>query len=320
MDRPPPLERVHDPITRRTALGVMLAPLVSGCMDALAPRTGPHALLSTADDPVLLIGAGDPHAHFTSRAFQVGKLIQAELDKNPSAWAFTVGDLVPHGTVAEYKAYHAAWGSFKERTLFEIGNHDRIADPTAKPYYDYVGDLGGPHGVGYYAKTMGSWRIYFLNSETARSTAQVNWLAADLPNWSNYHIMAMWHIPMFASVCVHNQRAMTMPGPLGVWWQLLLDHGADLVISGHTHRYERLSRMLRNGTVSSNGMRQFIVGTGGVDNMPILTVHPHSEKQLITHGMFKLWLYQNHYEWQFLDMSGIVQDSGSEATRTTIAV
>jgi len=320
MDRPVPIESLHASITRRTALGAMLAPIIAGCTDAFAPRAAARPLLSASDDPILLIGAGDPHAHFTNRAFQVGKLIQAELDTNPGAYAFTVGDLVPHGTAAEYRAYHAAWGSFKERTLFEIRNHDRIADPLAKPYFDYVGDLGGPRGLGYYAKTLGAWRIYFLNSEAVGSTTQANWLAADLPNWTNYHIMAMWHTPMFASVCVHNRKAMTLPDPSGRWWQLLVDHGAELVISGHTHRFERLSPMLRDGTVSDQGIRQFIVGTGGVDNMPILTVHPHSERQLITHGMFKLWLYADRYEWQFVDMSGVVQDSGAQATRTVIAV
>lgn len=304
-------------ITRRQALATLAAPVAAGCrgLDLTAPLFSTSSAASVA-----LVGAGDPHAQLANKAHAIGTMIRAALDADPTAWAFALGDLVTNGTADEYQQYyHQAWGSFKSRTLFEIGNHDRKADPSATAYYDYVGQLGGPRGKGYYAKTLGAWRCYFLNSEKLHSE-QATWLAADLPQWTNHQIMAMWHTPMFASVCEHSGKAMTWPSALGPWWTLLQDHGAELVFSGHVHRYERFPRMLRDGTVSDRGMRQFIIGTGGVKPMTILSVHRHSERQVVTRGIVRLALHPDRYEWRFTDLTGVVRDSGTQPCRRVITV
>ncbi|HYF38035.1 MAG TPA: hypothetical protein VD930_00005, partial [Gemmatimonadales bacterium] len=192
------------------------------------------------------------------------------------------------------------------------------ADPTATPYYNYCGELAGPRGKGYYARTLGSWRVYFLNTEYS-GTEQNAWLAQDLPLWSeSYHIAAMWHIPMFASVCAHHSRAMVWPSKTGPWWDILVKHGAEFVASGHAHRWERFPRMLRNGSASSTGIRQFLTGVGGVNNMDILTVHPLSQSQVIAKGIVKFTLHSDRYEWSFKDLSGVVRDSGVQTTRKTV--
>jgi acid phosphatase type 7 len=303
-------------ITRRGALAAFAAPIITGCrgLDLTAPSFATSSLGSVA-----LVGAGDPHAQLANKAHDIGRMILAALDAEPTAWAFALGDLVTNGTADEYRQfYERAWGSFKSRTLFQIGNHDRKADPAAIAYYDYVGELGGERGRGYYARTLGAWRCYFLNSERLHSE-QAAWLATDLPQWSNYHIMAMWHTPMFASVCQHAGRAMTWPGALGPWWSVLQQHGAELVLSGHVHRYERFSRMLRDGTRSDRGVRQFIIGTGGAKPMPILSLHRNSERQMVTRGMFRLDLRPDRYEWRFTDVTGAVQDSGIQQCRKVIS-
>jgi acid phosphatase type 7 len=309
---------LYQPLSRRQALGVLAAPFVASCFpDRL---TSPRFSLSETG-PITLVGAGDPHA-LLSKAHPsrtTGAMIKAVLDADPNARAFALGDLVNTGTALEYQYYHQSWGSFKDRTLFQIGNHERKADPAARAYYDYAGELAGPKGKGYYAQTLGAWRCYFLNSETLRSQ-QTAWLAADLPQWSDYHIMAMWHSPMYASVCVHSGKAMQMPGQLGPWWQLLQDHGAEFVVSGHTHRYERYARMLRNGTASNQGVRQFIVGTGGVKPMPVLSTHPRVEEQFIGRGIIRFDLYTDRYEWEFTDLAGVTKDSGAQNCRKVVQI
>src|SRR5512133_2675165 len=137
---------MNEPISRRTALGVMLSPLVLGCTDAFAPALRRRPSFHATTDPILLIGAGDPPSHFTNLSFKIGQLLKAEFAANPSAYMFCAGDLVPHGRPGEFGAYNAAYGLFGGvgRFFSVIGNHDRIYDPTGKPYYDYVGQCGGP--------------------------------------------------------------------------------------------------------------------------------------------------------------------------------
>jgi acid phosphatase type 7 len=308
--------------TRRQALALLGAPLLAaacGLDDAFGPRRSPAwrwnlGSSSPTDEIVTLIGANDQHAQATNAAHRTGAIVQAMLDADPTAHAFAIGDLVPHGTAEEYLNYDAAWGSFKSRTFLCLGNHDRIADPTATPFYDYAGEQAGPRGKGYFAVTLGAWRCYFMNSEVLHDE-QSDWLATDLPQWAGYHKLAMWHTPMFASVCAHNGKAMTWPAKLGPWWGLLQQNGGELVVNGHVHRYERFARQLRDGTVSDQGMRQLILGTGGVKPMDILTVHPHSERQVITKGVTRLTLRPDGYDWSFSDLNGVVRDQGSEVCR-----
>ena len=313
-------------LSRREAVQQMIAvaaaPFVVGCgVDRLLSPQPSVSSAASSVGPVTLIGAGDQHA-WGDRSFKTGAAMRAALDAYPDAHAFALGDLVPNGTTDEYAIYHRAWGAFKDRTLFLIGNHDEKSDPQATAYYDYVGELGGPRGKGYYAKTFGPWRGYFLNSHKALEE-QRDWLDQDLPNWPDHHIMAFWHIPVFATPCnmggVPNN--MGWPGLFGMggFFQRLQNHGAEFVVSGHVHRYERFPRMLRDGTISRKGIRQFNVGTGGIKIMqPFSSTDPKVEKRCMTHGIFKLDLYQDRYKWRFTDLAGTVRDSGTQFCRKAL--
>ena len=307
-------------ISRRQALGVLAAPIVAGCrgLDLVGPTFHSSA---AADGAVTLIGAGDQHAVATAnRTFrqQTAAMVKSVLDADPTAWAFNAGDLVYHGTAQEYTdCYHPTWGQFRERTLFTLGNHDRLSDATGASYYRYTG------AERYYARTLGAWRCYVLNSEStamggADAAVQTDWLKRDIAQHPGLHIMAMWHIPMFSNVCAMHKKAMTFPGRVGAWWQVLQDNGAEFVLSGHAHKWERFQRMLRNGTASSRGVRQFIVGTGGATTMGVLTRHPLCEKVIVARGVARFDLYPDRYGWTFTDVAGIVQDSGSQLCRSVV--
>ena len=66
-----------------------------------------------------------------------------------------------------------------------------------------------------------------------------------------------------------------------------------------------------------NGIRQFIVGTGGAGMTPMPIPKPNSEvRQALNYGVLKLTLASNHYDWEFLPaVEGVVVDSGSATCR-----
>jgi acid phosphatase type 7 len=273
--------------------------------------------------PFTLIGAGDQHAVLNLAARgRTAAQVKRVLDANPSALAFAIGDLTHTGRDIEYQQYyHQSWGQFKARTIFGIGNHDTMyALPRGAAYYAYT------KTPKYYARTLGNnWRVYVLTCMNATEggvdfTEQLAWLKADLAQYSaTHHILAMVHYPMFASVCEYHLKDMTSKGRVGPMWEALQGAGCEFLVSGHAHRYERLRPMLRDGTVSNAGIRQFVVGTGGVRLRGIIQQHPNSEKIFVEWGVVRYDLYADRYEWKFINQYGVVRESGLQACRKVLA-
>ena len=124
---------------------------------------------------------------------------------------------------------------------------------------------------------------------------------------------------MFASVCEHHLKDMTSKPRVGPMWDALQGAGCEFVVSGHAHRWERLKPMLRDGTVSKDGIRQFVVGTGGVKLRGIIQQHPNSEQILLEYGVVRYDLYPDRYEWKFINQFGVVRDSGVQTCRKVLA-
>ena len=72
----------------------------------------------------------------------------------------------------------------------------------------------------------------------------------------------------------------------------MYEYGAEIVLVGHDHHYERLAPMDDAGRAApETGIRQFVVGTGGTALRPTLIPLPTSEaRSSITHGVLKLTL------------------------------
>jgi hypothetical protein len=96
-------------------------------------------------------------------------------------------------------------------------------------------------------------------------------------------------------------------------WRLLADAGADVVLSGHDHDYERFAPQDADGVLDRDrGLREFVVGTGGAVPTPFGTVAANSEVRLAgTLGVLKLTLSSNGYGWEFLTPGAGVADAGS---------
>jgi len=92
----------------------------------------------------------------------------------------------------------------------------------------------------------------------------------------------------------------------------------DLVLQGHDHLYARYARYNRAGNnTDPNGIRHFIVGTGGNGNYDVTETKPGQEFAVATLGIMKLTLNPTNYSWQFVNTSDAVLDSGSDWCRST---
>ncbi|HAV36018.1 MAG TPA: glutathione-regulated potassium-efflux system protein KefC [Massilia sp.] len=84
---------------------------------------------------------------------------------------------------------------------------------------------------------------------------------------------------------------------------LLHAAGAELVLSGHDHDYERFAPQDADGNLDrARGMRQFVVGTGGAYATPFLLTVKHSEaRDASRNGVLRLRLRADGYDWEFLE-------------------
>ena len=225
---------------------------------------------------------------------------------------FTLGDnAYPSGRTQDYNnCYNPTWGRHLSRTHAALGNHEYDTG-NADPSFDYFGSALGPRALGYYSFDLGAWHVIVLNDNIAMSagSTQDQWLQADLAANAKLCTLAMWHGPLFYS----STSSTTTSTSHRNLWNRLYAAGAELILNGHRHQYERFALQTPTGTLDPvRGIREFIVGTGGrsLDN-PTVT-RAHSEVRSSTFGVIKLTLHADSYTWEFVPIAGqSFRDSGS---------
>ena len=87
----------------------------------------------------------------------------------------------------------------------------------------------------------------------------------------------------------------------------------EVVLSGHTHIYERFAPLDADGKTTDSGVREFVVGSGGKSHHPIVRVAAGSEvRNNDTFGVLELTLRPTSYDWRFVPEAGkTFTDSGS---------
>ena len=293
----------------------------TGTRQSPTPAVAPASLtFSPSPDPApaaVLIGAGDICIGSNiADARKTAALVSAR----STALVFTLGDNSNEaGTPDQYSnCYGPTWGTFKSRTSPTVGNHDLIAWHGA-PYYAYFGSAAGPAHKGYYSYDVAAnWHVIVLNAICSEvggcgaGSPEETWLKADLAAIIGKHILAMWHIPEFSS------------GPHGnttvyrAWWDDLYAAHADIVLNGHDHVYERFAQQSPTGAADPNGLREFVVGTGGASHSSFVRLVATSEtRNGETFGVLELTLELHSYSWQFIPITGgSFTDSGETATHT----
>ena len=232
------------------------------------------------------------------------------------------------GTLAQFQgSYAQSWGrvGLKEKTRPAVGNHE-WADPAgpAKGYFDYFNGTGqtngpaGERGKGYYSFDVGNWHLIALNSMCAEiggcgpGSPQEQWLRADLAaNADSPCTLAYWHHPLFNSGPEGNYD--DTPHDSTSLWQALYEAGAEIVLNGHAHHYERFSPQTPTGQSDpQQGVREFIVGTGVKSLREIDAIQPNSQSRDTSHyGVLRLVLSPSSYSWSFVDEAGVAHDPGS---------
>ena len=283
--------------------------LVSVTATDQADRSGSDTLtvfVEPKDAPQVFVGAGDVGTCAKGYPLATGRL----LDTIPGTVFLLGDDAYPDGSDSSYRrCFQPGWGRHRKRIHPVPGNHD-YKTPGAAGYFRYFGVAAGDPATGYYSYDLGAWHVVALNSnlDMRAGSAQEQWLRADLAAHPARCTIAYWHIPRFSSGTTHGSS--TLPQPL---WQALYDYGAELVLVGHEHNYERFAPQKPDGTLDpGRGIRQFVVGTGGAGSYPFGTPLPNSEVRTWTHGVLKLTLADGSYTWEFVPVAGqTFRDSGT---------
>ena len=259
------------------------------------------------DDVAVLVGAADIAVCGAGGSMETGRMLDTQ-----QGTVFVAGDIAyTEGTAEQFRAcYDPVWGRHKARTRPAPGNHE-YGSAGAAPYFAYFGSNAGPSGLGYYRYHKGSWLVFSLNSniEGAERMAQLEWLRRELATQSDCTV-AYFHHPLFSS----GPHGTVPPMPVVAdFWRELYAAGADVVITGHEHFYERFAPQNPDGAPDPRfGLRQFIVGTGGAPMTQPVRRAPNSEAVVLTFGLLRLTLEAQSYRWDFLSVDGgAIRDSGT---------
>lgn len=155
-------------------------------------------------------------------------------------------------------SYCAGGTATTNRLWPAIGNHD-YSDAGISNYLAYFSLPGNER---YYDTRVGSVHLFVLDSdEMLRSNGEMAaeraWVEAGLRASTAPFQVVMFHHPPFSSGSHGSSTAMRLP---------FADWGADLVLSGHEHVYERLS---------SGGLTYVVngIGSGGLTAFPSPLFH-----------------------------------------------
>ena len=262
--------------------------------------------VSPGADPVL-VGAGD-----IADCSSGGDEATANLLDTIPGTVFTTGDdAYPDGTASDFmNCYDPSWGRHKARTYPSAGNHE-YNTAGAAGYFDYFGVVAGDPDQGYYSYNLDTWHIIVLNSNipVEAGSLQEQWLRADLAAHPVACTLAYWHHPRFSSGTHHGSNAK-----MQAFWQTLYEYGADVVLGGYEHNYERFAPQDPQGVADPvRGIREFVVGSGGRSHYGFDSPIANSEvRNDDTYGVLKLTLHPDSYSWEFIPEAGkTFKDSGS---------
>ena len=238
------------------------------------------------------------------------------------AAVLTLGDnQYEEGTLDDFRmSYDRTWGRVKSITRPSPGNHEyRTAN--ASGYFSYFGGAAGDPASGYYGFQIGSWHLLSLNSncaappggagQCAAGSAQVEWLEEQMRRAADACVLAYWHHPRFTSTPSYPTASVSP------FWTVLDRYGAEVVLNGHAHNYERFAPQSATGAAEPDGVRQIVVGTGGKSLYGFAAPAPNSEVRWSGgFGVLEVALASGRYAWRFVATDGAsFRDAGMARCR-----
>lgn len=247
---------------------------------------------------------------------------------NPGLTAQTIRNIAPtyflglgdfqytQGTLAAILGgYDKNFGDLKARTLPTAGPTHDVASATDQLGY---ASYWGKDGFKGYSVDVGNWHIVQLPSAAYRYAVDpagvLAWLKADLAASTKPCTLAFWHEPYWS------RSTSTHPtGSNGIltsdekpWLDALYAAGAELILNGHQHNYQRFAPMRPDGTPDPIGLREIVSGVGGIGFYTFDGVAPNVEASNDnTYGVLKVTLGSSGYAWQFVPNTSGFTDSGS---------
>jgi hypothetical protein len=245
--------------------------------------------------------------------FGIGNQAEADVAKLVHSWApdivITVGDdnypLGSAETIDEHigKYYHDfifpyigeyGQGATKNRFFPTLGNHDWYT-AGAQPYLDYFSLPGNER---YYDFIWGPVHFFALDSDenepdgasmTSLQAVRLELrLAASTSPWN----IVYFHHPPYSSGDTHGS-SMWMRWPFAAW-------GANAVLSGHEHNYERLR---------VDGIPYFVDGLGGNEIYSFSNPLPQSQfRYHDDYGAMLVHATETDLHFEFYNRSGTLID------------
>jgi Calcineurin-like phosphoesterase len=274
------------------------------------PCPSPTSSPPPGGDPVIT-AAGDISLPIASAATKATAQLVTSI--NPTV-ALTLGDnQYLTGALADFQTgYGATWGVFKSKTRPAPGNHEYDASSAATGYFSYFGSRAPGR---WYSFDVGAWHLISLNSNCAKiggctaGTQEYEWLKADLASHPARCTLAYWHHPRWSSGSEHGNSSQ-----VGPFVQLLYNAGAEVILSGHEHNYERFAPQTPGGALdSTRGIVQFVAGTGGASLYGFGSPDANSlVRNASTNGVLQMTLHPSSYDFRFRPIAGSsFTDSGS---------
>jgi hypothetical protein len=269
----------------------------SGTPPVPTPPTSPTPVPPTPVPPVTISAAGDVGWCGLKGAELTGRL----LDTLPGPILLPGDVAYMDGSEKDFaNCFDPHWGRHKSRIFPVPGNHDYVTAGGA-PYYAYFGSNAGPPGQGYYSMAIGAWHVVGLNAviPIGEGSPQLAWLRSDLTEHPSKCTLVFWHYPRFSSAKNGDN------GFVGPALRVIYEAGADVLLAGHDHVYERMMPVNPEGHPdAARGIRQFTVGTGGAELYGFTNVKSISEVRASVWGVLRLTLAADGYDWDFISVPG----------------
>ena len=193
--------------------------------------------------------------------------------------------------------YTGGFGAGAEVNKFfpALGNHDWVASD-AQPYLDF---FSVPNNERYYDFVQGPVHFFVLDSDASepdgntQSSTQAAWLQAALAASSSSWDIVLLHHPPYSSGSVHGSTP-DLQWPFQQW-------GADAVLAGHDHTYER---------IILNGLPYFVDGLGGSSRYDFGTPVPGSQiRYRDDFGAMLVDATDSDVHFRFITRAGTIIDS-----------